>query len=131
PGGRQLGAEEFGSIFLDEDLGLEVEPRGQAEELVPGAGVAVRTSMLASPIRVERELEWNVPAVVGRPDRLRVVAEEARSRGRVAVLGPARNRLAIERDEPVWWVVGGPAAADGLRRGHMNTISGRLQFRHL
>src|SRR5262245_53250673 len=95
---RQLLAQQRRGIALDQDLGLEVEARREAEGLVCGARETIGASMLATSIRIEAVLEPHVWALIACEDRARSVREE---------LGPRPRRLAFERfgvgleDEPV------------------------------
>jgi len=98
---EQLRAQELGQLVLHGDLGLEVEPRREAEVLVRGPRVAVDAAVLAAAVRVDADVEADVGTVVVGERRARGVAQELRARvGRKLVreplVGVRRERRALE-----------------------------------
>ena len=85
----QFTPQEFGRVFLDHDLGLEIRSGAVAQELVRGPRVAIDAAVLAAAVGVERGVEADVRAVVVGEDRLRRVGQELRQRPRQF---PARFR---------------------------------------
>ena len=77
-----------GKFFFEQRCGVglvkkfrfEIEAGGEADVGVAGAGVAVNTAMLASPIRIDRLPEMNVGRVVAADDRSRGARAARRSR---------------------------------------------------
>ena len=64
----QLAGQSFGSVGLGEQLGLEVEPRRQAEKGMGRPGEAVDAAMLAAPIGVDRTVEADIGGFVAGDD---------------------------------------------------------------
>ena len=54
---RELCAQDFGRVDLDDDPALEVAPRSEAQELVRRTGEAVHAGVRAAAIRVHRPVE--------------------------------------------------------------------------
>ena len=76
---RQRFPQQLRRVPLDQDLPLEVQPRGEPQLLVRGTGVAVDAPVLAAPIRVDRGLEGHVGTPVAGHDRPRGVFQELRA----------------------------------------------------
>src|SRR5207253_1065912 len=61
----KLAAEQLRSVFLDEDLRLEVQAGGEAEVFMIGPRVAIDATVLAAAVRIDAGVEADVGAVVG------------------------------------------------------------------
>jgi len=116
--GRQFSAEQLGRIFLNQDLRLEVESRGEAEIFVGGAGIAVDAAMLAPSVDVDAGVEADVGAFVGRNNRPGSVLEEMSFRRRVFGVNDIRITNILDWLEPVAWVFGCAPAMNGWLIGH-------------
>ncbi len=55
--GGQMAAQQFGGVDLDDDLGVEAEPRVQVQIAVRPAGEAVHAGVRAAPVRVHGPFE--------------------------------------------------------------------------
>ena len=62
--------------MLDEDLGLEIEPGIETEELVPGPRVAICAAVLAAAVGVNAKAKTHVGTVVLGNEALRLVREK-------------------------------------------------------
>ena len=94
----QLLAQQRRRVFLDQDLRLEVEPRGEAEVLVRGAREAVDAAVLAAAIRIDAGVEADVRTVVRGDDRPRRIAQVDRARRtRPRAAPPRRERTRASR----------------------------------
>ena len=90
----QLLAQQLGSVLLDQDPGLEVQPRGHAQVLVRGPREAVGAAVLAAPVGVDGGVEVHVGAVVVSDDAARAVAQQLGAR---ALRRRAGVRLRLQR----------------------------------
>ena len=99
---HELATQQLGRRLLDQDLGLEIKARGEAEVLVEGSRIAVDAAMLAAAVRIHRCLEPDVGAVVARDDRAAGVGEKlGRDPLRAGLLGDdAQGLEAILRVGP-------------------------------
>src|SRR5690606_2425173 len=73
---RQLGAQQLGGVGLGEQPGLEVQPRGQVEVGVAGAGEAVDAAVFAAAVGVDRLAEADVGRLVAADDAARALVAD-------------------------------------------------------
>ena len=74
---REGCGKEPRGVRLDHDRRFKIDPGGEAQVLVGGAGIAVDAAVFASPVRVQAECERDIRAVVPYEDRPGAVLEVA------------------------------------------------------
>jgi hypothetical protein len=92
-GEGEFVSQEFRRFLLDEDLRFEIEVGGYTEVLVGGTGVTIGAAVLASPVRVDAQVESDVETRVAGHNRSRGILEKLCSLGRVLpprLMGRAR-----------------------------------------
>jgi hypothetical protein len=112
---RQFGAQALGGVGLGEQFGFKIETRRQTDVGMTRPSVAVNTSMLASPIRIDGLVERNVGRIVVRDDRAALLDTHRGPERRDLLFGsPAIVvRITIQPLEPALGIRNGAAALGG------------------
>ena len=85
PRRHQLPPQELGHVVLDEDLGLEIQARRVAQELMGRPRIAINAAVFTAAVRIDADLEADVGAVVPGDDAPRPVGDELGRRPAQAV----------------------------------------------